>query len=177
MLTLFSKNVGVPGLQTTSPTAIAGAGSVTVLPPAANPAAFTQVDVGQQLTIGAGTASQENVTVTGVNRTTGSITFTAANAHAANFSIASTPTQTLGSYYGALVAQVGSDVQAATTGTTSQTTLASNIDSVRQGIDGINLDEETQNLIKFQNSYQAAAHTMSVLSTLLQTAVGLIPGG
>jgi flagellar hook-associated protein 1 FlgK len=177
LLALFSKNVGVPGLQTTSPTAIAGAGSVTVAPPAANPNAFAQVDVGQQLTIDAGNASQETVTVTAVNRATGSITFTAANAHAANFSIASAPTQTLGSYYGALIAQVGNDVQGATTGNTSQTALASNIDSVRQGIDGINLDEETQNLIKYQNSYQAAAHTMSVLDTLLQTAIGLIPGG
>ncbi len=175
--TMFSKNVGVPGLQTTSPTAVAAPGSVTVAPPAANPGAFAQVVVGDQLTIDAGTANQENVIVTAVDRTTGSITFTAANVHAANFSIASAPTQTLGSYYGALVAQLGNDVQTATTGNTSQTSLASNIDSVRQSVDGINLDEETQNLIKYQNSYQAAAHTMSVLDTLLQTAIGLIPGG
>src|ERR1700684_2783188 len=177
MLTLFTQNVGVPGLQTTSPTAIAAAGSVTVAPPAANPGAFAQINVGQVLTIGAGTAAQENVTVTGVNRITGAITVTAAHAHAANFAITTAATQTLGSAYGALVAQLGNDVQSATTGNTAQTTLASHIDSVRQGIDGINLDEETQNLIKYQNSYQAAAHTMSVLDTLLQTAVGLIPGG
>ncbi len=57
---------------------------------------------------------------------------------------------------------------------TPQTTLAANIDKVRQGIAGINLDEETQNLIRYQNSYQAAARTMNVLDTLLQTAIGLI---
>ncbi len=177
LLTMFTSNVGIPALQSTSPTAIAGAGSVTVAPPAGNPNAFAQVVVGDQLTIGAGTAAQENVTVTAVDRTTGTITFTAANAHAANFSIASAATQTLGSYYGGLIAQMGNDVQTATTGNSSQTTLASNIDSVRQSVDGINLDEETQNLIKYQNAYQAAAHTMSVLDTLLQTAIGLIPGG
>ena len=54
------------------------AGSVTVAPPAANPRAFAQLDVGQVLTIGAGTPAQENVVVTAVNRVTGSITFTAA---------------------------------------------------------------------------------------------------
>ena len=45
---------------------------------------------------------------------------------------------------------------------------------MRQGIAGINLDEETQNLIRYQNSYQAAARTMNVLDTLLQTAIGLL---
>ena len=66
---------------------------------------------------------------------------------------------------------------ASITGNGAQTALAANIDKVRQGIDGINLDEETQNLIKYQNSYQAAARTMNVLEQLLTTALGLIPGG
>jgi flagellar hook-associated protein 1 FlgK len=177
LLKLFSKSVGVPALQTTSPTAIAAPGSVTVAPPAGNPTAFAQIDVGQLLTIDAGTANQENVVVTGVNRTTGSITFTAAQTHAANFAVATAATTTLGAYYGGLIGQLGLDVQTATTGNTAQTTLAANIDAVRQGIDGINLDEETQNLIKYQNSYAAAAKTMTVLETLLTTALGLIPGG
>ncbi len=177
LLKLFAKSVGAPALQTTSPTAIAGAGPVTVAPPAGNPTAFAQIDVGQVLTIGAGTPSQENVVVSAVNRTTGSITFTAAQAHAANFALATAANTTLGAYYGGLVGQLGLDTQTAITGSTAQTTLAANIDKVRQGIDGINLDEETQNLIKYQNSYQAAARTMNVLDQLLQTALGLIPGG
>ena len=74
-----------------------------------------------------------------------------------------------------LVTQIGTDTANATTGSTSQTALASNIDSVRQGIDGINIDEETQNLVKYQNAYQAAARTLNVIETLLQTAIGLIP--
>jgi len=174
LLKLFSQSVGAPALQTSSPTVIAAPGSVTVAPPLGNPTAFAQVDVGQLLTIGAGTPNQENVVVTAVNRTTGAITFTAAQTHAANFAIATAATTTLGAYYGGLVGQLGLDVQTATTGNTAQTKLAANIDKVRQGIDGINLDEETQNLIKYQNSYQAAARTMNVLDQLLQTAVGLI---
>ncbi|MEA2718921.1 MAG: flagellar hook-associated protein 1 [Candidatus Eremiobacteraeota bacterium] len=174
LLKLFSKSVGAPALQTTSPTAIAAPGAVTVLPPAGNLAAFAQIDAGQVLTIGAGTANQENVVVTAVNRTTGAITFTAAQTHAANFSLATAATTTLGAYYGGLVGQLGLDMQTAATGSSAQTKLAANIDKVRQGIDGINLDEETQNLIRYQNSYQAAARTMSVLTQLLQTAVDLI---
>jgi flagellar hook-associated protein 1 FlgK len=174
LLKLFTKGVGTPALQTTSPTAIVAPGPVTVLPPAANLTAFAQIDVGQVLTIGAGTPNQENVVVTAVNRATGSITFTAAQTHAANFALATAATTTLGAYYGGLVGQLGLDVQTASTGNTAQTQLASNIDKVRQGIDGINLNEETQNLIRYQNSYAAAARTMNVLDNLLQTAIGLI---
>ncbi|MEA2666396.1 MAG: flagellar hook-associated protein 1 [Candidatus Eremiobacteraeota bacterium] len=171
---VFSKSVGVPALQTTTPTAIGGAGAVTVAPPAGNPAAFARIGVGQVLTIGAGTANQENVVVTAVNRTTGTISFSATLAHPANSAIASAPAQTLGTYYGGLVGQLGLDTQTAITGNTAQGKLATNIDQVRQGIDGINLDEETQNLVKYQNSYQAAARTLNVLDSLLQTTLGLI---
>jgi flagellar hook-associated protein 1 FlgK len=170
---VFAKNVGVPSLQYTAPAAIA-AGSATVVAPAGT---FAQIGVGAVLTLDGGTANQENVVVTAVNRVTGSITFTATLAHAANYTIASAQTQTLGSYYGGLVGQLGLDTANAKTGSSAQTTLAANIDKVRQGIDGINLDEETQNLVKYQNSYQAAAKTLNVLEQLLTTALGLIPGG
>jgi flagellar hook-associated protein FlgK len=136
---------------------------------------FAQVAVGQTLTLDGGLPTQENVMVTAVNRATGSITFTAAQAHGANYTIASTPSQTLGSYYGGLVGRLALDTANATTGSASQTTLAANIDKVRQGIDGINLDEETQNLVKYQNAYQAAAKTLNIMEQLLQTAIGLIP--
>jgi flagellar hook-associated protein 1 len=174
MLKLFSGNYGVPALQTTSPTAILATGSTTIAPPAASPQAFATIGVGQLLTIDAGTPNQENVVVTAVNRNTGSITFTASQTHAANFSITAGQSQTLGSYYGALVGQLGLDTQTAVTGTSSQTTLASSIDSVRQGIDGINIDEETQNLVKYQNAYSAAAKTLNIMEQLLTTAIGLI---
>jgi flagellar hook-associated protein 1 FlgK len=171
VVSMFATNVGVPPLQYTAPAANAP-GNVTVTAPAGT---FAQVSVGQTLTIDGGTANAENVVVTAVDRTTGSISFTATKAHAANYSIAATPSQTLGGYYGSLVTQIGTDTANATTGSTSQTALASNIDSVRQGIDGINIDEETQNLVKYQNAYQAAARTLNVIETLLQTAIGLIP--
>jgi flagellar hook-associated protein 1 FlgK len=174
LLKLFSANLGVPALQTTSPTAIVASGSVTIAPPAGSPQAFAAIGVGQLLTLAAGTPNQENVVVTAVNRNTGTITFSASQTHAANFSITTGQSQTLGAYYGALVGQLGLDTQTALTGTSSQQKLAANIDKVRQGIDGINIDEETQNLVKYQNAYSAAAKTLNVAEQLLQTAIGLI---
>jgi len=174
LLRAFSSQTGIPAVRTTATNAApAGPGSVTV--GAATAGAFGNVTVGQTLTIDAGGANAENVTVTAVNRAAGTISFTATKAHAAGFAISATPTQTLGAYYGALVAQLGNDVQTATTGTSAQTSLASNIDSARQSVDGINVDEETQNLVKYQNSYQAAAQTMNVLEQLLQSTLNMIP--
>jgi flagellar hook-associated protein 1 FlgK len=177
MLQLFSNSYGVPALQTTSPTVIAAPGAVTILPPVASPTAFAQLNVGNVLTIDAGTAAQENVTITAVNRVTGSISFVAKNAHlVANYSITSAQTATLQQNYASLVAQMGQDASAATTGTTTQTSLASSINSVRQSTDGINIDEETQNLVKFQNAYGAAAHVITILSAMLNDAINLGSG-
>jgi flagellar hook-associated protein 1 FlgK len=176
LLSLFTNSFGVPALQTTSPTAIAGPGSVTISPPAASPQAFAQVDVGDVLTLDAGTPAQENVTVTAVNRNTGTITFTAKNAHLANFSISSAQNSTLQQNYASLVAQMGQDASAATTGDTTQSNLATSINSVRQSVNGINIDEETQNLVKFQNAYGAAAHVITTLAAMLEDAINLGSG-
>lgn len=174
ILKIFARNVGVPSLQASSATAVAAGATVTIAPPGPNPRIFANVGVGAVLTLGAGTPAQENVVVTAVNKTTGTITFTARNAHAAGFSIQSAAQATLTSAYGALVGKLGLDAQTASVGSDQQTKLSANINKVRQSISGINVDEETQNLIKFQNAYVAAAKTLNVMSQLLQTAVDLI---
>ena len=170
----FAQNVGVGSLQTTSATAVGAAGVATIAEPV--PGAFSSIAVGAFLTVDAtlgGGLPQENVVVTAVNRTTGTITAAFTQPHALGFSITTAQTQTLGSAYSSLVGLMGLDVQTATTGTNAQTALSANIDKVRQSIDGINLDEETQNLIKYQSAYQAAAKTLSTLDSMLQTILGL----
>ena len=177
---MFQSNVGVPMLETKS-TAAAVAGTAMTVP---LPAGLNNVQVGAQLTLDArpgGAAPQENVTVTGVsiNPVSGieSVTFTPANAHPANFTIASAQQQTLTQFYGQVITQVGLDTQTAITGSTSQTNLTKNIDQVRQSISGINIDEETQNLIKYQNAYQAAAKTISVMDQMIQTVINSLGVG
>ncbi|MDP9018489.1 MAG: flagellar hook-associated protein FlgK [Candidatus Eremiobacteraeota bacterium] len=171
LLKLFSQNVGVPAIQTTGGSAVAGPGSVTILPPIGNPTAYAAIGVGQVLTVDAGTPNQENVVVSAVNRLTGTFTATFANAHVLGFSISSAQLQTLSQAYGKTITQVGLDSQAANSGVTTQTTLTKHIDAVRQSIGGINLDEETQNLVKYQQAYQAAARTINVLDQMLSLVV------
>ncbi|MGA8840454.1 MAG: flagellar basal body rod C-terminal domain-containing protein [Candidatus Aquilonibacter sp.] len=176
---MFQSNVGFPALETTAGagvTATAGVATTVTLPSGVN-----NVQVGQQLTLAAALGGvgppanqQENVTVSSVSYSAGgveSVTFTPAYSHTANYTITSAQSQSLQQYYGQLVTQVGLDTQTANTGTTTQTNLASSIDQERQSIAGINLDEQTQDLIKYQTAYQAAAKTISTLSQLLDTVV------
>lgn len=179
MMKMFATNVGVPALQTSVPGPIA-AGTQSVL----LPAGVNTVRVGDVLTIDAtpgGIGPQENVVVSAVsfNPVTGQETFTAtfANAHPGPVSITSAQIQTLSQFYGQSVSQMGVDTQTAIAGTTSQTNLTQNIDKVRQSVDGINIDEETQNLIKYQNAYSATARTINVLDSMLSTIINSLGAG
>lgn len=181
MVKMFQANVGIPALEMTAAAATT-AGTLTTV---ALPSGVNNIQVGQVLTLDAranGAVPQENVVVTAVsyNPTTGveSVQFTPSQNHALGYTIASAQQKTLNQFYGSVITQVGIDTQTAITGASSQATLASNIDQVRQSISGINIDEETQNLIKYQNAYAATARTISVLNQLLGTVInGLGVGG
>jgi flagellar hook-associated protein 1 len=183
LVNLFQSNVGFPALETTvtppasTPTQlVAGTPVNLTLPPGVD-----NLQAGQQLTIDAqigGGSPQENVTISAVSFANGleTVTFTPQITHtlvapATSFTVTSAQNQTLVQQYGQLSTQVGLDTQTATTGNTTQTNLASSIDQERQSIAGINLDEQTQDLIKYQTAYQAAAKTISTLSQLLDTIV------
>lgn len=177
--TLFTQNVGVGALQTTAfAVSAAGPGPVTITQPPGTPGAFSTVNVGQVLTVvNATTGTQQNVPVTAVDRTTGTITVDASAPINANDPITTAQTQTLGAAFQTLITQMGLDAQTAATGVTTQTALASSIDQARQSVDGINVDEQTQDLLKYQSAYQAAAQTFTTLNSIMQTTLGLIPAG
>lgn len=74
--------------------------------------------------------------------------------------------------YGQLVADVGSQTHAASVSRDAQDTLLKQATSAKENISGVNLDEEAANLIKFQNSYQAAAKAVSVANAMFDTLIG-----
>ena len=181
LIKLFSQNVGAGALQTTAfaVSAPPGPGLVTITQPAGTPGAFTTLNVGQMLTIvNKFTGKQQNVPITAVDRNApGTITVDALAAINVGDPITTAQTQTLGATYQTLITQMALDASTATTGVSSQTALASSIDAARQSVDGINIDEETQNLLKFQSAYAAAAKTLSTLNAMMQTTLDLISGG
>jgi flagellar hook-associated protein 1 FlgK len=73
--------------------------------------------------------------------------------------------------YGALVGRVGVAVQANTRAESTAQSLVDAVDSRRQSISGVSLDEEMTNLIRFQRGYQASARTMTTLDDMLDTLI------
>lgn len=73
--------------------------------------------------------------------------------------------------YSALVASVGSATRQAQTSAEAQSVVLQGAEERRLATSGVNLDEEAANLIRFQQSYQAAAQIISVASTLFDTLI------
>ncbi len=83
-------------------------------------------------------------------------------------------TETIADSYGQLISDVGSLTHTANVSRSAQETLLNQAQAARENIAGVNLDEEAANLIKFQNSYQAAAQAVAVASSLFDTLIGAV---
>jgi len=76
--------------------------------------------------------------------------------------------------YGQIVSKVGGLTHAANISADAQESLLNRANEARENLAGVNLDEEAANLIKFQQSYQAAAQAISTASTLFDTLIGAV---
>lgn len=81
---------------------------------------------------------------------------------------------TFNDVYGQLVAKVGTLTHAAKIGSSAQEALLNQTKQTREELAGVNLDEEAANLIKFQQSYQAAAQAVSIARSLFDTLIGAV---
>lgn len=76
--------------------------------------------------------------------------------------------------YGLVVSEVGVLTSSANIATAAQETLLNNAKDSWGSVSGVNLDEEAANLIKFQQSYQAAAQMISVSNALFDSLIGAV---
>ncbi len=82
---------------------------------------------------------------------------------------------TFAQFYGNIAAQVGSDLSTATDNQTTKQSLLSQAQTLRQQASGVSLDEEAANLVAFQRAYQANAKMLTVLDTLTQDLMNVLP--
>ena len=75
--------------------------------------------------------------------------------------------------YGTLVSSVGTKASQATSDNTATTTILTNATNASSSLSGVNLDEESANLVKYQQYYTAASQIIkaaqAIFSTLLST--------
>jgi flagellar hook-associated protein 1 FlgK len=82
-------------------------------------------------------------------------------------------TASIGEGYRTVVASIAANVSAANGTADAMRALTSQADARRESIKGVSIDEEMVNLMKFQQSYAAAARLISVVDELSQTLINL----
>lgn len=77
--------------------------------------------------------------------------------------------------YGNLGAQVGSDLATATNDGTTTQALLSQAQSLRQQVSGVSLDQEAENLMQYEQSYDAISKMLGTLNDLSTTEINILP--
>lgn len=75
--------------------------------------------------------------------------------------------------YAQLVNDVGSKAKSTDIASASQDSITDQIYTAQQSVSGVNMDEETVNLLKFQQLYQANAKVIQAASTIFDTLVSI----
>lgn len=78
---------------------------------------------------------------------------------------------TFDEFYRSIVGKLGVQSQEATRQATNQQMLVDQVDSRRQAVSGVSLDEEMANMIKFQHAYNAAARTLTTYDEMLDKVI------
>ena len=82
-------------------------------------------------------------------------------------------TSTCGEFYAALVSRVGSEVETVSAKYDQQSELCLFYTNYRESISGVSTNEETANLILYQQAYEASAKAMTVLQEMLETLINI----
>jgi flagellar hook-associated protein 1 len=75
--------------------------------------------------------------------------------------------------YAQLVSTVGNKARQVQIANTAQTSLTAQIRSAQQSVSGVNQDEETANLLMFQQMYQANAKVIQTASSMFDAVLGI----
>ena len=75
--------------------------------------------------------------------------------------------------YSQLVSQVGNKTREINISSSAEQARLDNLTQAQQSESGVNVDEETANLIRYQQAYQAAAKVMQTASTMFDVLLTL----
>lgn len=75
--------------------------------------------------------------------------------------------------YSAFISRVGAVAREAVNGYSTSKLLDEQINTQREGLMGVNLDEEAVNLIKFQKAFEASSRIINMTNELLNTLINL----
>lgn len=138
------------------------------------PTASLGVDFGYQVTITGNPAAGDEFSVTYNTGGTGDNRNALLLAGLQTRRLMSGGTLGFNDAYGEMVADVGSATRQAQVGSDVQRTVLEQSQAAWSSASGVNLDEEAAELIRYQQSYQAAAQVISVASQLFDSLINAV---
>ena len=81
---------------------------------------------------------------------------------------------TFAQFYGNLGGRVGDDLSSAEDNQSTKQALLSQAQSMRQQISGVSLDEEAENMMEYQRSYQAVSKMLGIVNSLTDTLMNMM---
>lgn len=82
--------------------------------------------------------------------------------------------RSLGSFYGRVIGDLGTDVNRAQTALESSDSLMSSLQDRRNQVSGVNVDEELVDMLRFEQAFQAASRYIATLNDLNDDIMGLL---
>jgi flagellar hook-associated protein 1 FlgK len=83
---------------------------------------------------------------------------------------------TISNQYSQFVAALGVDSNTAQGQSANEALLVTQLQTQQQSVSGVSMDEETTHLIQYQRAYEAAAHVVSVMDSMLDTLINHTAG-
>jgi len=78
-------------------------------------------------------------------------------------------------FFGQIASGIGQQAQTAQDNETAQQTVSAQAQTLRDSISGVSLDQQASILLQYQRGYQAVAQILTVLNTLAQSVLQIIP--
>jgi flagellar hook-associated protein 1 FlgK len=80
-------------------------------------------------------------------------------------------TVTISGFYQSLIGKIGADSGMAQHSRENMELLLAQVDNARQSVQGVSLDEEMAQMVKFQHAYDAAARVITTMDEALETVI------
>lgn len=81
---------------------------------------------------------------------------------------------TLSGYLGDIQQRIGLDVQNSTNQSDAKQALVTQLQAQQQSVSGVSIDEETVNIMQYQQIYSAAAKVIQTTASMLNTAINMV---
>jgi flagellar hook-associated protein 1 FlgK len=84
---------------------------------------------------------------------------------------------TIGNFFSGSVSQFGQALSTVNSSVTNQSSIETLVRGQRDSVSGVNLDEETANLLKFQRAYEASSRVLQTIDSMLDQVINKLGVG